>query len=191
MGDKINSDIFLYIKKGDVISFNRLFDTFYTSLCLFAVKYLGDLDVSRSLVQQLFVDLWVKREKMDTVWSVKSFLYTSVRNRCIDHLRRQKKTIELTSAVEEMSQIPFRDLIEEAELDDLINKSVNHLPEKCREIFILCKYEGLTYSDVAQRLNLSVKTVEMQMGIALKKLRKGLKGYQFIGLVIFIFSKKK
>jgi len=190
MADKIDPDIFQKIKHGDVNSFNCLFDTYYSCLCLFAVKYLNDLDISRSLVQQLFVDLWVKREKMDTVWSVKSFLYTSVRNRCIDHLRVQKRTMKMTAAVEEVTQIPFHDLIEEAELNDLINKSINQLPEKCREIFILCRNEGLKYADVAKRLDLSVKTVEMQMGIALKKLRECLKGYQIIGLAILIFSKK-
>lgn len=190
MTTKIDPDIFHRIKEGDVLSFNKLFDTYYTSLCFFAVKFLADIDISRSLVQQLFVDLWMKRDKLDTIRSVKSYLYTSVRNRCIDQLRLKQNTLEMSSEFEDITRIPFHDLVEEAEINDLINNSVNQLPEKCREIFILCRYEGLRYTDVAQKLNLSVKTVEMQMGIALRRLRESIKRYQIVGLAIYFIKKK-
>jgi RNA polymerase sigma-70 factor (ECF subfamily) len=148
------------------------------------------MDLSRSLVQQLFVDLWVKREKIEVTSSVKSYLYRSVKNRCIDYLRKEKNTSEISEAVEKLNQMPFRDLVEEAELNDRISKSINQLPEKCREIFLLCRFDGLKYAEIAQKLNISVKTVEMQMGIALKKLRESLSDYQMINLLVFIYSKK-
>jgi RNA polymerase sigma-70 factor, ECF subfamily len=182
--------IFQQVKNGDEGAFSRLFDGYYASLCFFAVKYLSDMDLSRSLVQQVFVDLWVKREKIDVTLSVKSYLYRSVKNRCIDHLRKEKNTSEISESVENLSQIPFRDLVEEAELNDRINTSINKLPEKCREIFLLCRFEGLKYAEIAQKLNISVKTVEMQMGIALKRLRESLSDYQMINLLVFVFSKK-
>jgi RNA polymerase sigma-70 factor, ECF subfamily len=169
--------IFQQIKKGDEAAFSRLFDGYYAALCFFAAKYLGDMDFSRSLVQQVFVDLWVKREKTDVTSSVKSYLYRSVKNRCIDHLRKEKNTTEISKSVENFSQMPFRDLVEEAELNDRINASINKLPEKCREVFLLCRFEGLKYAEIAQKLNISVKTVEMQMGIALKKLRESLSDF--------------
>jgi RNA polymerase sigma-70 factor (ECF subfamily) len=81
-------------------------------------------------------------------------------------------------------------LVEEAELNDRINASINQLPEKCREIFLLCRFEGLKYAEIAKKLNISVKTVEMQMGIALKKLRENLSDYQMINLLVFVSSKK-
>lgn len=90
----------------------------------------------------------------------------------------------------ELNQIPFRDLVEEAELNERINASINKLPEKCREIFLLCRFEGLKYAEIAQKMNISVKTVEMQMGIALKRLRESLSDYQMINLLVFVFSKK-
>ena len=182
--------VFQKIKKGDEAAFSRLFDGYYTALCFFASKYLGDLDLSRSLVQQVFVDLWVKREKINVTSSVKSYLYRSVKNRCIDHLRKEKNTSEISESVEDLNQMPFRDLLEEAELNDRINASINQLPEKCREVFLLCRFEGLKYAEIAQKLNISVKTVEMQMGIALKKLRDSLSDYQMVNLLVFVFSKK-
>ncbi len=91
---------------------------------------------------------------------------------------------------DEMIQTPFHDLIEEAELDEKINKAINDLPEKCREVFVACRLEGLKYAQIAEKLNISVRTVEMQMGIAIKKMRHLLTEYQMIDLLIFILSKK-
>lgn len=190
MAENLNQHIFKRLQKGDEKVFSELFDQYYSALCLFANNYLRDMDLSRSLVQQVFIDLWMKREKISISTSVKSYLYTTVKNRCIDVLRKEKATTEISESVENLNQTPFRDLVEEAELNDRINTSINQLPKKCREIFLLCRFEGLKYSEIAEKLGISVKTVEMQMGIALKKLRDSLSDYQMINLLVFIFSKK-
>ncbi|SHJ55241.1 RNA polymerase sigma-70 factor, ECF subfamily [Tangfeifania diversioriginum] len=190
MTENLNQHIFKRLQNGDEKAFSELFDQYYSALCLFANKYLCDMDLSRSLVQQVFIDLWTKREKITVTSSVKSYLYTTVKNRCIDVFRKTKATTEISESVENLNQIPFRDLIEEAELNDRINASINQLPEKCREIFLLCRFEGLKYSEIAEKLGISIKTVEMQMGIALKKLRDSLSDYQMINLLVFIYSKK-
>lgn len=168
-----------------------LFDKYYVALCLFAAKYLADIDLSRSLVQQVFMDFWTNRENVVISTSVKSYLYKTVRNRCIDVIRKEKDTILFSESIENINQIPFRDLVEEAELNDRINASINQLPEKCREIFLLCRFEGLKYSEIAVRLGISVKTVEMQMGIALKRLREYLSDYLMLTLLALIIPKKK
>lgn len=182
--------IFQEIKKGNNEAFSQLFDEFYSPLCFFANKYLSDLDLSRSLVQEVFVDLWARREKLNIQFSPKSYLYHSVKNRSIDYLRKEKKTVPVSESVETVESVPFRDLMEEAELNNRINLAIQQLPEKCREVFILCRFEGFKYSEIAKKLEISVKTVEMQMGIALKKLRESLSDYQIVNLIIFIHSKK-
>jgi RNA polymerase sigma-70 factor (ECF subfamily) len=190
MAENLNQHIFKRLQNGDEKAFSELFDKYYSALCMFANKYLQDMDLSRSLVQQVFIDLWMKRQKIAISTSVKSYLYTTVKNRCIDVLRKSKATTEISESVENLRQTPFHDLIEEAELNDRINASINQLPEKCSEVFLLCRFEGLKYSEIAEKLGVSVKTVEMQMGIALKKLRDSLSDYQTINLLIFIYSKK-
>lgn len=171
-----SSDIHIFhqIKNGNVAAFSILFNNYYTQLCFFCSRYLVDMDLSRSLVQQVFVDLWVKREKLSVEFSIKSYLFQAVKNRAIDQLRQNKNNIQISDATSELAQIPFHNIVEEAELNDRINKSINQLPEKCREIFLMSRYDGLKYKEIASKLNISVKTVEMQIGIALKKLRDEL-----------------
>ncbi|HBL77310.1 MAG: hypothetical protein A2W90_21935 [Bacteroidetes bacterium GWF2_42_66] len=172
-------------------TFEKLYDEYYSSLCFFANKYLQDLDLSRSLVQELFVNLWLKREKIVVRDSIKPYLYKAVRNKSIDYLRESKKSVRLSDISESRLNSPFEDKLEEAELNNRINQSINELPEKCREIFLLCRFEGLKYNQIADKLNISVKTVEMQMGIALKKLRSKLSDLQIVRLMLCIFLKKK
>lgn len=189
IGTKIQGNL----NEWDENTFEKLYDEYYSSLCLFANKYLHDLDLARSLVQELFVDLWLKREKITVRDSVKPYLYRAVRNKSINYLRESKKSVSFSDISESSLnlQSSYEDKLEEAELNNRINQSINELPEKCREIFLLCRFEGLKYNQIATKLNISVKTVEMQMGIALKKLRSKLSDLQIVRLMLCIFLKKK
>ncbi len=183
-------DIFEKIKNGDDAAFSQLFDETYASLCFFVNKYLSDMDMARSVVQEFFVDLWVNHQKLTVPHSPKSYLYYSVKNRTIDFIRKEKNLNKAGEPDQDSHSIPFRDLVEEAELDAKINESIQNLPDKCRQIFTLCRFEGLKYAEIAEKLNISIKTVEMQMGIALKKIRNNLSDYQMFNLLVFVFSKK-
>ncbi len=178
------------IKKGNDKAFSELFDAYYNVLCFFSNKYVSDLDLSRSVVQQFFVDLWINREKISINQSVKSYLFTSVRNASIDYLRKNKERPEKVQEIAKL-QVPFRDLVEEAELKERISMAINDLPHKCREIFITCRFDGLKYAEIAVKYNISVKTVEMQMGIALKRLRQSLSDYQIVQILLMILLKNR
>ncbi len=177
------------IKNGSEVAFNKAFDLYYSRLCFFTDKFLHDFDLSRSVVQQVFVDMWVKREKLQ-VNSLQSYLFQAVRNASFDLLKHRKAESKYLSSLEREEKNQMTDWMEEAELADRINQAIQKLPEKCREIFVLCRFEELKYAEIAARLNISVKTVEMQIGIALKKLRKELSDYQMIQLLAVFFQKK-
>ena len=177
------------IKNGNEAAFNKAFDLYYSRLCFFTDKFLHDFDLSRSVVQQVFVDMWIKRDKLQ-VTSLQSYLFQSVRNASLDILKRRKAESKYLSTLETEDSAPLADWMEEAELADRINKAIQKLPEKCREIFVMCRFEEMKYAEIAARLNISVKTVEMQIGIALKKLRKELSDYQMIQLLSVFFLKK-
>ncbi len=181
--------LFSEIRNGNEASFTKAFDLYYSRLCFFADKILCDFDLSRSVVQQVFVDLWIKRDKL-MVNSLQSYLYHSVHNSALDVLKHQKVESRYLASIEPTEASELHDLMEEAELADRINRAIQNLPEKCREIFMMCRFEELKYAEIAARLNISVKTVEMQISIALKKLRKELSDYQMIQLLTIIIPKK-
>ena len=100
--------IFQQIKIGNVAAFNNLFKSYYNQLCFFCCRYLVDMDLSRSVVQQVFVDLWVKREKLSVEYSIKSYLFQAVKNRAIDQLRQNKNNVQISDSIFEFAQIPFQ-----------------------------------------------------------------------------------
>ncbi len=183
--------LFLKIKEGDEAAFNKAFQSYYSRLCFFADNIIRDYDQSSSIVQQVFVDLWLKRAHLDVIYSLKGFLFRSVRNQALDWLRHRKVESDY---LEELSfkqeEAVFMDQLELAELNDKINTAIQDLPERCREIFVLCRFEGLKYAEIASQLEISVKTVETQMSIALKKIRTKVSDSQYLNLLTFIFSKK-
>lgn len=165
---KRNSDIF-----------NKLFHDYYTNLSRFAFTYVKDEAVAEELVQEVFVNLWQKQE-LKEISSIRSFLYISVRNRALNYLRDHKtRTLhENDFAIErERGALYEYNEYEHKQLETLVKDAIAELPEKCREIFELSRNENLTYQQIAEQLNISTKTVENQISIAIKKLRIKLKDY--------------
>lgn len=185
-----NTDLFQKIKEGNENAFNEAFNTYYPRLCYFADKFLQDWDESQSLVQQVFVDLWMKREKLQVNYQLQAYLFQSVQHASLDYLKHRKIEVKYKKRLLSMPADVDQDLYGEAELNARINECVQRLPDKCRTIFLLSRMEKKKYAEIASLLNISVKTVEMQMGIALKKMRAGLSEFTFIQMISF-FSRKE
>ena len=167
--------------------YEEMFRTYFTSLCYFANKYVRDFDSCKEIVHKVFVNIWEKRDAFDFDKSPKSYLFTAVYNRCLNYLRDQKSfQSTISEEVENVTELNS-DHLQEAELEAQIWKVINELPEKCREVFILNRFEGKKYAEVAEMLNISIKTVETQMSKALKTLRESLKEY--IHLLLFFIIK--
>jgi RNA polymerase sigma-70 factor (ECF subfamily) len=180
------------IEKFSNQDFENLFKDFFTPLCYFARKYVSDIDSAKEIVHDVFINLWEKRDSIDPEKSIKSYLYTSVNNRCLNHIRDNKKFDKENTEIElinEEHNSVSTDSMEEDELKAKINKSINNLPEKCRKVFVLSRYEELKYHEIAERLEISVKTVEAQMSKALKILRENLKEYVMLIILIFFTFK--
>ncbi|MBS4012298.1 MAG: RNA polymerase sigma-70 factor [Bacteroidetes bacterium] len=173
----------------DKQSFQVVFNEYYTSLCRFAVSFLGDNDSAEEIVQQVFVNLWEKRNTIDQDKSVKTYLFTSVKNRSLNYIRDNKKYRSYYLDFELEMEIPVegKDVVSESDLNNQINRALDKLPDKCREVFMLCRFEDMKYKEVAEKLGISQKTVEAQMSKALKILREELKDY-FVLLLIWYWG---
>ncbi|MFV0267253.1 MAG: RNA polymerase sigma-70 factor [Draconibacterium sp.] len=166
------------IRQGNEAAFEKIFRRYYRPLCLFATKILGDDETAEEVVQDFFVKLWERREGFIVETSVKNYLFRSVKNLSINVIKHEQ--IKLKHAQQVMADAEandFKDHFTEVDLERAIEKSIEELPEKRREIFRLSREEGLKYREIAERLNISIKTVEVQMGLAIKTLRDKLRKY--------------
>jgi len=182
------------IKKLDEATFELLFKSNFKSLCWFAVKYVKDLDTAKEIVQDAFISLWEKKESIDLSKPVKSYLSTMIYNRSLNYLRDNKKFNKDILSFENISPDATyhqTDKLIETEISNKINSAIEELPEKCREIFKLSRYEHLKYQQIADKLQISVKTVEAQMSKALQHMRIKLVDYITIMIIFYSLFKNK
>lgn len=166
-------------------SFELLFKTHFKALHAYGMSILRDEQEAEEIVQQVFLKFWEKRNTLTIETSVKAYLYKSVYNDCLNHLRNFKTRLKYQGEAHRMTDLyerPASARVEMNEFQSILNEAINELPEKCRTIFQMSRFEELKYREIAEKLGLSVKTVENQMSKALKILRLELSGF----LVLFI-----
>lgn len=177
-------DLVRRLREGDERIFKYLFDQHYRPLTMFTLKYVPDVEEAKEIVQDFFIRLWECRAEINVRFSLKMYLYQSVRNASLNYLesnkvaqrRLQQYVTPLTSTDTALEHMMV------AEQEELLMRAIDALPQKCREIFVLSRMQRLSHQAIASELSISVKTVEAQISIALKRLAEWL-----ITLFIFFF----
>jgi len=180
MMQRVETDSAKQLAFNDLHSFETLFRQYYQMLCAYAYKFVNDKDTAEEIVQDLFYKLWEKRSELQINTSVKSYLFSAIHNRClkfIEHRNVENKYRNYYLMHQSEIDSESNDTTNMHELQGIINHTLDSLPDRCSRIFRLNRFEGLKYHEIAQRLSISVKTVEANMGKALKLLRKNLKNY--------------
>lgn len=178
------------IKSGNKVAFDQLFLEYYSYLCNYAFQFLHEKEGAEEVVQDMFFHIWEKRESLEIKSSIKSYLFQSVKNRCLTLLNHVK--VRETYKEHNQESIAYQEQQTselDGELATLIDIAINELPEERQKVFRLSRYEGLKYKEIADHLSISVKTVEGQMSKALKFLRQELKDY--LPLLLFILFQIK
>lgn len=168
------------IKNGDKTAFESIFKSYYNQLCSYANKFVKDIDNCEEIVQEIFFQIWQNKNKIVIQTSLKSYLFRSVHNSCLNYIKHkniEQKHIESTLFENKNSSQDFIDILESNELHDKIRITIYKLPPERKKIFLMIRFENLKYIEVAEKLNISIKTVENQMGSALKFMRNELKEY--------------
>ncbi|MDE5573908.1 MAG: sigma-70 family RNA polymerase sigma factor [Muribaculaceae bacterium] len=149
--------------------FELYFKRLYLPLGMYALRFVDDVAVSEDLVQDAFMKAWLYLENGGTIDNIQAFMYRSVRNGCLTWLRQQRETLDesfIPEVGEEEIDTSFRDA--------KIWRAIDELPEKCRQIFLMSKQDGLSNEEIAIELDISIKTVKNQMTKALSRLREAL-----------------
>lgn len=171
----------------DERAFETLFRKHYPALVNFSIKYVTDQEAAEEIVQDVFLNIWSKSENLHIHTTIKSYLFGAVRNASLNFLKHQKvRQAYVDKQMLKVNQPEHVDFLELDELKERISAAMDKIPTKCREIFELNRFEGKRYKEIAEELNLSLKTVENQMGKALKILREELGEY--LPILLFLIS---
>jgi RNA polymerase sigma-70 factor, ECF subfamily len=164
------------LKQGNREAFKRFFTIFQPSVYYFIFRYTCDKEAAEDLCQETFIKFWLFRNKLDLTSSPKAYLFRIARNLALNHITRKPPVSsydEDENLLISISKNPEKDYETYALVDDL-QKALNMLPERCRTTFILSRYEGLEYSEIAESMNVSLQTVKNQMNKAISILKKEL-----------------
>ena len=173
------------VQDDDEKAFEMLFHKYFYTLCLLSKRYTHDLTTSREVIQDLFIDLWEKRKLLSINSSLRTYLASAARYNSIRRTNENRKFINITDAIHDSSDELF-DHLEYAELQSAILAAIDKLPDQCKKVFLMSRFEMLKYSDIARQLNISVKTVEAHIGKALKLMQQAMELLYFICLMVWI-----
>ena len=172
-----DNEIIRRIRNGDKGEFESLFRSSYVSLVRYAKTLIKDHDYAEEIVQDLFFRLWQDKGRLNIESTLNGYLFRAVHNKClhqIEHNRVVERHVEEMLNRQTENQESPSDILNYKELQEKIARILERLPEKCGKIFTMSRFEGLKYTEIAEKLSVSVKTVEANMGRALKEFRKEL-----------------
>ena len=175
--------------------FEDIYLSYFSKMKYFAKEYVISEEDAENIVQDVFVELWENKKMLNMHMNLIAYLFTTIKNKCLNHLRHKLVVQETASKLQEEYTISLRmnldsleafdnNLFSDQDIEKIISRALDTLSEKCRTIFIMSKIEGKKQKEIAQELNISINTIETQMGIAYKKLRIELKDYFQILLFI-------
>lgn len=181
-----------HLRKGNKKAFAYLMDAYYHKLCVYAKSLSRDVYLSEDIVQNVLLRIWKQRRKLKDSFSLKSYLYQSVYNEFIDQQRKKTALLALEEDyIKTLNTIlKEEDTSELTKLITLVKQEIQRLPPKCKDIFIMGKQEGLTYAEIAEHLNISLRTVENQMSKAFAIIRKKT-GDKMNPILFLIFGTRK
>lgn len=179
------TDLITGIKERNHNDFEMVFREYYSPLCQYAAIFIKNDDEARDLVQKLFLQLWENPEKFEANVSIQGLLYTAVKNRSLNWLRHEKVKREHFKSEQASSHLHVVEEGNTTHLEKEIQEAINLLPEQCRKVFELSRLDGLRYREIADTMNISVKTVEAHMGKALRHMREQLSDYLTLLLLLF------
>jgi RNA polymerase sigma-70 factor (ECF subfamily) len=171
-----DSALFEQLRAGQADAFEAIFRSWYAPLTGVAERMLRDRAAAEEIAQDVMLELWRRRENIVLEVSLRAYLFRATRNRALNYIRHQRVARQAEPyAAGDTVALPAADRqLEEAELDAAVRAAMDTLPERCREVFELSRVHGLKYAEIAQAMDISIKTVEAQMGKAMRMLREKL-----------------
>jgi RNA polymerase sigma-70 factor (ECF subfamily) len=187
-----DQDLLRLICERDEQAFTALYERYYLALCKKAFQRVPSRPLVEEMVQDVFVNLWMKAAELDAAGNIRAYLYATLRNKVLHQIRMEYTRAlylkKITAEAREPRQAPGLQAIYARETEEYFAKTIDTLPPQCREAFMLSRFEELSYKEIAERMRLSVNTVEKHVGKALRILRMRMNSYFEVLLVLIMFS---
>lgn len=190
-------EIFNKVVNNDVQAYESLFKEYYKFLCSYALGLTRERHASEEIVEDFFVEVWNHRHKIKITTSVRSYFISSIHNRCLNYIQREKpkffSSSDISKLIDNEGSVGDKLIATEVpsmldrELETVLANAIENLPQGCKEVFKLSRFKNLNYEEIAEKLNISVNTVKTQIKIALRKLKENLKDYLTV-LLLFIIK---
>ena len=187
----LEKDLIFQLRNGDRASFEILFHFYYPGLVVYSSQFTTDRMDSEEIVQDFFVKLWQIHRDIQLTDSLKGYFFSSVKNRCFNYLKHKKIKQKYILAIGKLSEnhlVYDPDLYVVSELQSKIKCAIDHLPNKCREVFDMSRIRGMKNEEIASELNISKRTVETHISNALKQMKSELKDYLSFLILLGFFS---
>jgi RNA polymerase sigma-70 factor (ECF subfamily) len=185
-----NADLIRSLSRGNEEAFRSIYVLYYKGLCLYANRILKNNDECEDVVQSIIMKLWENKENIEDITDIKSYLYRSTYNGCLNKLskldNKQKYQNESWLKLKEI-EMEDRDSLQYTELNEIVNRLIDELPEQCQRVYKMNRSDEKSYIEISQELNITVKAVEANISRALQKLRLGLK--DFLVLIVVLYFK--
>lgn len=183
------------IQSSDHSAIHWLYKKYYIGLCVYANRFIKDKYASEEIVQQTFFKLWEKRDKLDIKESIQAYLFTTVKNKCLNYIKHEQIVNRYNQTISQalyeseeymaVSQETGLSIFIANELEQKITTAIDNLPEQCREIFKMSRFSGLKHTEIAEKKGITLNTVQKQISIALTKLRNDLSDYLPVFTMLF------
>ncbi|MCE5347347.1 MAG: RNA polymerase sigma-70 factor [Bacteroidales bacterium] len=184
------------LNNGDLTAFRQLYSEYYIPLCVYADHFTKRKEIAEEIVQDVFLNIWEQKGQLRIITSLKAYLFTSIRNQCLNHLKHLQVVMEYNDYYTQLlkdaqdyyiiSQESGDSIMIANELEQSLKEAIDLLPDGCRKIFIMSRFDGLRHKDIADKLGITLNTVDKQISIALGKLKESLK-FLIVTLLFVIF----
>ncbi|WP_029905349.1 RNA polymerase sigma factor [Prevotella sp. 10(H)] len=172
-------DLINAISNGDYLSYNQLFMYYYNPLCRYAFSIIKSKTDAEDIVQELFLNIWNNRKRLEIYTNVSSYLYSAIRNMTLNYIRDNNKNKIPLENIQDIENTSEEQFLEQEEFRKALNDCIKELPQRCREVLILQRVKGLRQKEISEKLNISIKTIKNQIWISMQRIKIciGLKGF--------------
>jgi len=192
-----DNELIIALNKGDLTAFRQLYSEYYIPLCVYANHFTKRKDIAEEIVQDVFLNIWEQREQLRIISSLKAYLFTSTRNQCLNHLKHLQVVMEYNDYYTQLlkdaqdyyiiSQESGDSIMIANELEQSLKEAIDLLPDGCRKVFLMSRFDGLKHKDIAEKLGITLNTVDKQMSIAISKLKESLRSIIVTLLLAFFY----